>query len=403
MKILYHHRTRSADGQRVHIDGLIGALRRSGHEVVLVAPGGAETTAFGAGAGTVARLKRFVPASAYEAMELAYSAVAYRRLDRAVRRHRPDVIYERYNLFLTAGLWAARRHGIPLLLEVNAPLAEERTRFDGLRLRRAARAVERVIWTGADAVLPVTEVLAGHIRAAGVPDERISVIPNGIEPARFGAVPEMTEAKRAWGLDGRLVLGFTGFVRAWHGLDRVLETMAADRHPYHLLVAGEGPAIPALRDRARDLGVADRVTFAGLVARDHLPMLTAAFDIALQPAVVPYASPLKLFEYMAMGRAIAAPGTPNIREILTHGHDALLFDPADPAGLPAAIETLARDTALRARLGAAARRTVLDRGLTWDDNARRVAGLAADLLSRSARGRSVRSHADAVKAVGDRA
>ena len=76
------------------------------------------------------------------------------------------------------------------------------------------------------------------------------------------------------------------------------------------------------------MGVADRVQIVGLVAHEAIPGLVAGFDIALQPRVVAYASPLKLFEYMAAGKAIVAPDQPNIREVLVDGETALLFDPA---------------------------------------------------------------------------
>jgi glycosyltransferase involved in cell wall biosynthesis len=90
---------------------------------------------------------------------------------------------------------------------------------------------------------------------------------------------------------------------------------------------------------------------------------------------VPYASPLKVFEYMAAGRAIVAPDQPNIREVLRDGETALLFDPGKPGALWEAIGRLAGDPALRARLGAAARAEVLSRDLTWAGNARRVVAL----------------------------
>ena len=89
--------------------------------------------------------------------------------------------------------------------------------------------------------------------------------------------------------------------------------------------------------------MADRVHIAGLVAHDAIPELVAGFDIALQPRVVAYASPLKLFEYMAAGKAIVAPDQPNIREVLVDGVTALLFDPAAPDTMWTAIRRLAAD------------------------------------------------------------
>jgi glycosyltransferase involved in cell wall biosynthesis len=228
-------------------------------------------------------------------------------------------------------------------------------------------------------VLPVTEVLADKIRAAGVPDERITVVPNGIHPEEFPAM-----AARPADAEGPLVLGFVGFVRDWHGLDHVVRAMAAYRgqYPLALKVVGDGPARPGLEKLAAELGIAGRVTFTGLAARDAVPGLISGFDIALQPASVAYASPLKVFEYMAAGRAIVAPDQPNLREVLRHGETALLFDPGSPEAMWQAVLRLAEDATLRQRLGEAARAEIARRDLTWAGNARKVLDLAAGEMTR---------------------
>ena len=132
--------------------------------------------------------------------------------------------------------------------------------------------------------------------------------------------------------------------------------------------------------RPRRLGIAPRVVFTGIVPRDEIPSYVSTFDIALQPAVVAYASPLKLFEYLALGRAIVAPDQPNIREVLDDGVNALLFDTRDPDGLTDAIDRLTGDDVLRERLARGARLSIAQRGLTWARNAERVVALFDDLL-----------------------
>jgi glycosyltransferase involved in cell wall biosynthesis len=377
MKILYHHRTRSKDGQYVHIEEMIRALRQLGHEVIVVAPPSAETEDFGSDAGMVAWLKRSIPKWMYELMELAYSLVAYRRLVRAVREHQPDCLYERYNLFLPAGIWLKRKFGLPMLLEVNAPIFEERTRYDGLSLKGLARWSQAYTWKAADYVLPVTQVLGDIVASYGVPRERIVVIPNGINASQFSAAPENRAAKAALGLEGNIVLGFTGFVRDWHGLDKVIAMIADDppESSRHLLVVGDGPARPALEAQARSLNIEHRVSFTGVIGRDEVARYVAAFDIALQPAVVEYASPLKLFEYLALGKAIIGPAQPNLMEILTDGQNAVLFDPKAADGMAAAIGKLSADVALRERMGENARKTINDKRLTWRENAIRAVEL----------------------------
>src|SRR5690242_19496376 len=168
MRILYSHRIQSRDGQSVHVEALIAAFRDAGHEVLVVGPGFYRQATFGGESGTVARLRRLLPGFAQELAELAYNVPAYWRLYRAWHRFRPDFVYERCNLYFLAGALLARLQGAMLLLEVNAPLTQERARFGGLRMARLAGALERFSWRSATLVLPVTRVLGDILVEAGV-------------------------------------------------------------------------------------------------------------------------------------------------------------------------------------------------------------------------------------------
>lgn len=376
MKILYHHRIASKDGQNVHVEEIIRALRAMGHEVFVVAPSMHDDSEFGHEGGWVARLKAALPKAAYELLEMAYSFHAYRRLAKAIKDFKPDAIYERYNLFLFAGIWAKKRYKLPLLLEVNAPIAEERAKYDGMAFKKLALRAQAYVWRSADVCMPVTKVLAGYLERAGVPKNRIEVIHNGINETQFPSIPDSAAAKARLGFAGRTVLGFTGFVRSWHGLDNIIRWMASEgRGDVHLLIVGEGPARAELELLSQQFGLADRVTFTGLVDRNRVPELVAAFDIALQPAVVDYASPLKLFEYLALGRAVVAPNKANLMEILRDGENALLFDHTQLRALETALGRLCDDVALRNRLGKAAHDCIAERGFTWRRNAERITAL----------------------------
>jgi glycosyltransferase involved in cell wall biosynthesis len=380
VKILYHHRTAAKDGQAVHIDEMIAALRARGCELIVVGPPIKAKAVFGSGTAGVSWLRKALPRALMELLEVAYSVVAYRRLRDAVRRHRPDVFYERHNLYLLAGKWLKARYELPFLLEVNSPMAIERHRADGLALPGLAQRLEADVWRSADVVLPVTRVLGDILIDHGVCRDRVEVIPNGINLQAFLNVPSRADAKRQHGIHDRFVLGFTGFVRSWHALDQVIDFIAeAKRNDLFLLVVGDGPARDELLQHARLRGVADQVRFTGVVDHTEIPRWAAAFDVALQPAANAYASPLKLFEYLALGCTIVAPKQPNILEILADGENAVLFDPAVPRSLFAAIERVTADASLRERLGEAARNTIVQQGLTWDRNAERVIALAQRL------------------------
>lgn len=381
MKILYHHRIGSKDGQYVHIEELVTALRNQGHDVLVVGPGEFEDQPFGGESGFVAWLKRRIPGVAYELLEFLYNTIDFVRLYKALRRFQPDLVYERYNLYFLSGLMARRLLRVPLLLEVNAPLYQERSQFGGLRLRWLARWSEKKSWRGADHIFTVTHVLAEYLYESGVKKQRVSVTPNGINPQRFPETIDRGAAKHNLGLNDRLILGFVGFAREWHGLDTVIDLLSEYQGivDLHFLLVGDGPARGLLEQQARDAGVSDQVTITGIVGRDQVAEYTSAFDIALQPDVVPYASPLKLFEYMACGSAIVAPATANLREILTNEHDALLFEADGADSFANAVHRLIKDTELRQRLGIAARQTLDDKQLTWAHNARRVTDIAIDI------------------------
>jgi glycosyltransferase involved in cell wall biosynthesis len=387
MRILFHHRIRSKDGQFVHLEELTTALEREGNDVLIVGPRAVEEETFGSSIGVIDLLKRFLPRAIYEVLEFSYSIPAYFRLMRAIRRFRPEIVYERYQLFFPTGVWATRRAGLPMLLEVNAPLLQERAKHSGgIALESLASWSEAYVWNAAAYCLPVTRVLADMVQETGVPQDRLQVIPNGIDFSRFDGGPSREEAKARLGLQGRLVLGFVGFIRDWHGLERVLQYVAS--HPEQnasVLLVGDGPARSELEALAAQLGITDRMQVTGIVQRDEVVRWLPAFDVALQPDVTAYASPLKLFEYMYCGLPVIAPDTPNIREILVSGANGLLFDRSRPGEFERAMAELIADGALRERLGAAARQTILDRDLTWQGNARRVVDLARSALSTTGR------------------
>ena len=373
MKILYHHRIASKDGQYVHIDELTTALKSLGHEIIMAEPKAIGLKSFGKSSNVVQTMRKILPGFLHEVIEFSYTIFDFIKVFILIVKYKPDCIYERYNLFFPSGIWAKKLFKLPLLLEVNSPLYAERKKNDGIKLNFLAQWSESFAWRNADYVLPVTFVLADIIKQRKVADEHIVVIPNGVNRARFNSAIKCEDITDQFNLKNKLVLGFVGFVREWHRLDRVLDAIANNKDKnWHLLLVGDGPARDAIEQQARQRGIEDRITITGIIDRDEISRYITVFDIALQPDVVAYASPLKLFEYMALSKAILAPDRDNIREILTHGQDALLFDPEDDQAFLQHLLDLCLNKELRTRLGLAAAKTVEDKKLYWEENARRV-------------------------------
>jgi glycosyltransferase involved in cell wall biosynthesis len=167
-------------------------------------------------------------------------------------------------------------------------------------------------------------------------------------------------------------------------VDILLRALARVPEASGLIVGGHGaePDLGRLKALAADLGIANRVTFTGLVDPERVPAFLMAADVLALPNPASaistnFTSPLKLFEYMAAGRPIVASDLPAIREVLTHEVDALLVPPGDDAAMAAAIARLLEDRALAGRLAAAAQDRVRDYG--WDTRAERLEALLAQV------------------------
>lgn len=386
MRILYHFRTQAADGSGVHIQRLVEALSKNGATVKVIGPAlAARSMSRTQGPGVMNSMRRLLPKPLHELAELSLNVPEVVRLFRAAREFKPDVIYERTNLFLTSGVVVSQYLRVPLIVEANSPYFLERSRHGGISLTALARWSERYAWTNADAVIAVSECLAEIISTEGVAKSRIHVMPNGVTNELLTESVPPDVAKQRLGLENRVVLGFTGFIRQWNGLEPVVDLLASDRcGNCTLLIVGDGPARAEIEKRARARGVEDRVRITGVLDHEKVPNFVSAFDIALQPAANSYASPLKLIEYMALERAILAPDQANIRELLTDGVDALLFDASNSNAFANALIKLVEDEKLRQRLAFGASETLKRRGLTWQRNAERV----VDLADRLGRGRS---------------
>lgn len=382
MNIVYHHRTRATDAQRVHILELVQALRQLGHAVRIVGLADPEATREQAGRdGEEAwwkRLTRKIPFS-YEALQLGYHAVGIPLLIWNILRTNAGFVYERHSLLNVSGIVAACLTRRPLLLEVNSPLALEQQREREIRLVRLARWLETFTCNAASRVIVVSGPLKRILIESGVKDNKIAVMPNGVDPDRFQATLPPSELRARLGLEGRKVIGFVGWFRRWHGLEMLLDAFAqaglAQRNA-SLLLIGDGPATPDLRAQATALGIQDAVVFSGGVPHRLIPDYLGLVDIAVQPAANEYCCPMKIIEYMGMGKAIVAPRQENITELLNEGQEAELFTPGCTAALADALLKLVDQPNQRAALGQQARDAISRRRLLWRENARRVVELA---------------------------
>lgn len=290
-------------------------------------------------------------------------------------------VYERYALFGSGGLAFSRALGVPHVLEVNAPLCLEQERARGLHLADVARAVEHRVWTGTDAVLAVSDELAGLVRSAGTPSDRVHVSPNGVDAESFAAAAGHGRAVRAeLGLGPGPVIGFVGSLKSWHGTDVLLEAFAELRPRWpeaRVLVVGDGPMADHLRSLAEERGLGRAVVFTGAVDHARIPALLDAMDVTVAPYRAAddfYFSPMKVYESLAAGRPVVASNLGQAAQLIADGYVEGAA-PGDPRSLAAALERVLQNPGPAAARAARGRAwTLAER--TWDANARRAVDLA---------------------------
>ncbi len=362
-------------GASVHITAMAGAFGRIGHDVrVLCAKRGTGSADFPVEQVTADRPPP-EDRAAKERGHIATAAAIERRLLALYRDWPFDLIYERYALWSTAGVRAGRRLGVPVVVEVNAPLVTEQAAFRQLVLGPEALGIEAEVFRSADALAVVSDELVGYVTAKGADRARVHLIRNAVDTARFNP-----QAAPAAGMPpDAFVIGFSGSLKAWHGLDTLLPAFRAlhERLPRaHLLVVGDGPRKAWIEGYAEGAGLADAVTLTGWVGHDALPGLIARMDVATAPYPASeghYFSPLKLYEYLAVGRPVVASRIGQTAQVLDGTGAALLVPPGDPAALTKALLHLAQDPALAASMARNA--AIHGRRHDWADNARAVMSL----------------------------
>lgn len=287
-----------------------------------------------------------------------------------------DALYERFGFLSYGGLIAARRLGIPIVYEVNGDLVEE---FAVNRVPismtqwRVIHGVTKQMFNRADHVVAVSETLKqGILERWGIPDTKVSVVPNGVDLDVIQGVSQEDASRARARTGGARSVIFVGGFQPWHGIDLLVEAfalVAAQDSDAVLVLVGDGPVRVQLEQRVAGLGLNGRVVFTGRVAHEEVAALLAASCIAVlnprENAMTRSQSPLKLFEYMAAGKAIVAPATPELRPFLTDRRNALLVSPGNREALAEALVELLRDSGLRSTLGDAAREQAKSRH-SWD-------------------------------------
>lgn len=311
------------------------------------------------------------------------------RIDQLIQRLRPDIIHAHSPcLNGLAALKAGRARGVPVVYEMRASwedaAVDHGTTREGSLRYRLSRSLETRVLRRADAVTTICQGLAADIRSRGVPDERITVIPNAVDIEDFEPIECPDEALRtSLGLGRGPVIGFIGSFYGYEGLEWLIRALPriAQVHPdATALLVGGGPAEAQLRAVAGSLGMESRVRFAGRVPHGEVRRYYSVIDVLAYPRtsirLTELVTPLKPLESMSLGRVFIASDVGGHREVLPAHLHPYLFRPSDSADLGRAVLQLLAVRGEWPALTAASRRYVCEQR-TWRQSAAGYRGVYA--------------------------
>ena len=278
----------------------------------------------------------------------------------------PDIILQKHSRYGRVGVRLGRRYNIPVFLDDITPVWEGE-RYSDRGLKRIARHIRKHLFSQATGLIAVSQEMEAQLQEEGVPGNKILYVPNGVDCDLFNPSTTSMEVRQKFDLEGKFVVGYVGGFQQWHRLDLLIQvaSLLIEIVPnIHFILVGDDKD-GRVRQMAREKALLDRFTFAGSVSHSEVPLFLASMDITILPSTLPYMSPMKIYEYLAMGKPVVAPNKNSIVEtVVIPGQQGILFEAGDVTSMKNAIITLAINPGIRRKMGEEARKSVLNY-YTW--------------------------------------
>lgn len=367
-----------AGGSVAHTEGVINGFRNIGF-IPKIFLSGIIPVVSGQGFDTTCIKRSSLLRNVPELLNIAFSKKVYREILR--KREDIDFIYQRYSLNDYTGAVLAEKLRVPFILEYNGSDVWVAKNWGmPLIFERTAEKIEIANLRAADLIVVVSNVLKDELLRRGIEGEKILVNPNGVDETKYHPEIDGKSIREKYHAGNKIIVGFIGTFGKWHGAEILAESIkrvVEKNGNIHFLFIGDGLTMPLVKEVINNDNVSQHVTFAGLIPQEEAPRYLAACNILVSPHVpnpdgTPFfGSPTKLFEYMAMGKAIIASDLEQIGEVLKHKETALMVTPGNVSDLADGIIMLADDSELRTSLGKNAREEVVAR-YTWKEHTRKI-------------------------------
>ena len=321
-----------------------------------------------------------------------YQSSAVRTLMQQAEQSKSAIIHSASNFVVgLAGAEAAKRLGIPSIYEIRGfwhlTQATKRPGYESSDHYLLSERLEFEAARKSDHVFTITSALRDILIENGIESEKVTVLPNAVDPKRFDISLRDSELEDEMEYDGKVVIGYIGSFVEYEGLELLLEAAAQLKNElgdvFRVLLVGDGSVHEKLRRMARFLAIEDIVTFTGRVSYDEVERYYSLIDIVPLPRrgfrVCELVSPLKPFEAMATGKVLITSDVAALAEIVDDGKTGLLHRKDDAEHLAEKLKEAITDSELREKIGQQAREWVCETH-SWDVISSRVTEVYTRLL-----------------------
>jgi glycosyltransferase involved in cell wall biosynthesis len=327
------------------------------------------------------------------------------------RARMPRMLYQRHGRFVFVGALLSWLTRTPLVLEYQSSEVWLAKNWDPARFRPWLRLCEELSIMASSQIIVLSEALREELLARGYPAQRIIINPAAVDPERFCPACSGEKVRQQLGLaPHHTLVTFSGSFSYYHGVSVLAHAITSllkrrSEEPVlenlRFMLIGDGLLRAETEEGLSKVKGSQAVIFTGLIPHANVPAYLDASDILVSPQIPNadgqpfFGSPTKLFEYMAMGKAIVASDMDQLSSVLSHGNTAWMVTPGSDTELANAIEYLAGRPELRSLLGRNARAAALE-SHTWRQNALRLLS-QTDLAFGTDRREGARSNSSAAR------
>lgn len=315
-----------------------------------------------------------------EILNLPYNKKVTKELIKIIDKEKPDFLYQHHADFNYSGTLLKKKLGMPFFLQCESVQFWIKEKWGKIYFKKLLRDIEEIQWHQADAIFVISEEVKKHMIYYGADENKIYVNSSSVNPDVFHPNIDGSEIRKRYNLEGKYVVGFTGTFAPWHGVEILAKAVKLINEKISnsiVLFVGDGMLRPMIEDILKSDNIEHKAIITGMQPFELMPKFIAACDVVVSPCVQTddstefFNSPIKLFEYLGMGKPIIASKVGQQSYVIENEINGLHCEQKSPEDLAEAVFKLYKNPDLSQKISLQARKDAVEK-YNWINNSKRI-------------------------------